>query len=419
MTPTDTVVVGAGHAGLAVSRLLTEAARDHVVLERGRVAERWHSQRWDSLRLLTPNWMTRLPGWSYCRRRPGRLPDRCRVRDVPAQLRTWLRRAGARPHRRDRDPTARRRVHGDDDVGDLAGAQRRARHRLLRHRPHTTGPGPARPRRPRGQLRRLPQPGAAAPGRRPRRGGVRVRGADRRRTGAQRPAGRARRRRPHPGAAPLPRPGRDGLARPARAARPPGRRGHRPRPSAARALAAARRTSRWRHPRPRLAAAVGRAARRAAGRDGRQHGPLRRRPGPHDRGRRRAAAPPACPHRHPHQHVRTGRGAPARRTPAGGPPGAGSGRARPGRRRHRLRRHRDRLPARLPLAASARPRRRRRDRQRGGRTPVPGLYVVGMRFQTRRNSTFIGGARHDAALVVDAIAARGGATATSTLRRAG
>ena len=58
-------------------------------------------------------------------------------------------------------------------------------------------------------------------------------------------------------------------------------------------------------------------------------------------------------------------------------------------------------------------------RQRGGRTPVPGLYVVGMRFQTRRNSTFIGGARHDAALVVDAIAARGGATATSTLRRAG
>ena len=65
MTSTDTVVVGAGHAGLAVSRLLTEAARDHVVLERGRVAERWHSQRWDSLRLLTPNWMTRLPGWSY------------------------------------------------------------------------------------------------------------------------------------------------------------------------------------------------------------------------------------------------------------------------------------------------------------------------------------------------------------------
>ncbi|MBA2953340.1 SidA/IucD/PvdA family monooxygenase [Nocardioides sp. MAH-18] len=59
----DTVVVGAGHAGLAVSRLLTDAGRDHVVLDRGRIAERWRTERWDSLRLLTPTWMTRLPGW--------------------------------------------------------------------------------------------------------------------------------------------------------------------------------------------------------------------------------------------------------------------------------------------------------------------------------------------------------------------
>jgi putative flavoprotein involved in K+ transport len=61
----DTVIVGAGHAGLAVSRLLSDAGRDHVVLERGQVAERWRSERWDSLHLLTPNWMTRLPGWCY------------------------------------------------------------------------------------------------------------------------------------------------------------------------------------------------------------------------------------------------------------------------------------------------------------------------------------------------------------------
>jgi putative flavoprotein involved in K+ transport len=61
----DTVIVGAGHAGLAVSRLLTNAGRDHVVLDRGGVAERWRSERWDSLHLLTPNWMTRLPGWCY------------------------------------------------------------------------------------------------------------------------------------------------------------------------------------------------------------------------------------------------------------------------------------------------------------------------------------------------------------------
>ena len=59
------VVIGAGQAGLAVSHLLTAAVVDHVVLERGRTAERWRSQRWDSLRLLTPNWMSRLPGWSY------------------------------------------------------------------------------------------------------------------------------------------------------------------------------------------------------------------------------------------------------------------------------------------------------------------------------------------------------------------
>jgi putative flavoprotein involved in K+ transport len=65
MPTTDTVVIGAGHAGLAVSRLLTDAGRDHVVLDRGRIAERWRSERWDSLHLLTPRWMTRLPGWDY------------------------------------------------------------------------------------------------------------------------------------------------------------------------------------------------------------------------------------------------------------------------------------------------------------------------------------------------------------------
>jgi putative flavoprotein involved in K+ transport len=65
MNSIDTVVIGAGHAGLAVSRLLTEAGRDHVVLDRGQVAERWRTERWDSLHLLSPNWMTRLPGWCY------------------------------------------------------------------------------------------------------------------------------------------------------------------------------------------------------------------------------------------------------------------------------------------------------------------------------------------------------------------
>lgn len=62
MSAIDTLVIGAGHAGLAVSHLLGKVGRDHVVLDRGRVAESWRSERWDSLRLLTPRWMTRLPG---------------------------------------------------------------------------------------------------------------------------------------------------------------------------------------------------------------------------------------------------------------------------------------------------------------------------------------------------------------------
>jgi putative flavoprotein involved in K+ transport len=60
-----TVVIGAGHAGLAVSRLLTQRSIDHVVLERGEVANTWRNERWDSLRLLTPNWQSRLPGLEY------------------------------------------------------------------------------------------------------------------------------------------------------------------------------------------------------------------------------------------------------------------------------------------------------------------------------------------------------------------
>lgn len=62
---TTTVVVGAGHSGLAMSRRLTERSIDHVVLERGRVANSWRMERWDSLRLLTPNWQSRLPGYVY------------------------------------------------------------------------------------------------------------------------------------------------------------------------------------------------------------------------------------------------------------------------------------------------------------------------------------------------------------------
>ncbi len=62
---TTAVIVGAGQAGLAMSSCLNRRGIDHVVLERGRIGERWQSERWDSLRLLTPNWMTRLPDFRY------------------------------------------------------------------------------------------------------------------------------------------------------------------------------------------------------------------------------------------------------------------------------------------------------------------------------------------------------------------
>lgn len=61
----DTVVVGGGQAGLAMSHHLTRMAREHVVIERGQVAQSWRSERWDSLMFQFPNWSIQLPGYSY------------------------------------------------------------------------------------------------------------------------------------------------------------------------------------------------------------------------------------------------------------------------------------------------------------------------------------------------------------------
>jgi putative flavoprotein involved in K+ transport len=87
-----TTIIGAGQAGLAVSWHLTAAGRDHVVVERGQVGERWRSERWESLRLLTPNWMTRLPGCPYTGRDPhGHLG----TAEVAGQLRGYAAAFGA------------------------------------------------------------------------------------------------------------------------------------------------------------------------------------------------------------------------------------------------------------------------------------------------------------------------------------
>jgi putative flavoprotein involved in K+ transport len=66
-----TVIIGAGQSGLAMSRHLTDRSIDHVLIERGEVANSWQTERWDSFRLLTPNWQSRLPGYAY----EGDAPD--------------------------------------------------------------------------------------------------------------------------------------------------------------------------------------------------------------------------------------------------------------------------------------------------------------------------------------------------------
>lgn len=67
----DCLIIGGGQAGLAMSRCLLDAGIENVVLERGSIANRWTSSRWPSLRLLTPGWMTRLPGQQLAAREDG------------------------------------------------------------------------------------------------------------------------------------------------------------------------------------------------------------------------------------------------------------------------------------------------------------------------------------------------------------
>nr|WP_070959901.1 NAD(P)-binding domain-containing protein [Hyphomonas sp. Mor2] len=65
MRDISTLIIGAGQAGLAMSHCLSQRSIEHVLLERGQVANSWRTERWDSLRLLTPNWQSRLPGYTY------------------------------------------------------------------------------------------------------------------------------------------------------------------------------------------------------------------------------------------------------------------------------------------------------------------------------------------------------------------
>ncbi|HEY1805076.1 MAG TPA: NAD(P)-binding domain-containing protein [Terracidiphilus sp.] len=65
MEQIETVIIGGGQAGLAMSYYLGQLGSEHVILERHRVAERWQSERWDSLAFQSPNWNIRLPGFAF------------------------------------------------------------------------------------------------------------------------------------------------------------------------------------------------------------------------------------------------------------------------------------------------------------------------------------------------------------------
>lgn len=62
MTHTTAIIIGAGQCGLAMSRALSLRSIDHLVIERGEVGQSWRTKRWDSLRMLTPNWANGLRG---------------------------------------------------------------------------------------------------------------------------------------------------------------------------------------------------------------------------------------------------------------------------------------------------------------------------------------------------------------------
>ena len=76
----ETVIIGAGQAGLATSYHLSQQGREHVVLERAeRAGHVWRDQRWDSFTLVTPNWTVQMPGAEYKGDQPGAFMPRDEV----------------------------------------------------------------------------------------------------------------------------------------------------------------------------------------------------------------------------------------------------------------------------------------------------------------------------------------------------
>lgn len=113
----ETVVIGAGQAGLSASYCLSARGLTHVVLERGRVGETWRSQRWDGFYLNTPRWANRLPGFHYDGPHPDEFPS---LREVIQHLEDYAR-SFAAPVRECREVTRVRRS-GDSFLVESHGA---------------------------------------------------------------------------------------------------------------------------------------------------------------------------------------------------------------------------------------------------------------------------------------------------------
>ena len=73
----DTLIVGGGQAGLAMSQHLSQRGPPHLIVERHRIAERWRTERWDALHANGPAWHDRLPGLTIA----GVDPDGFATRD--------------------------------------------------------------------------------------------------------------------------------------------------------------------------------------------------------------------------------------------------------------------------------------------------------------------------------------------------
>ena len=401
----DTVVVGAGHAGLAVSRLLSSAGREHVVLERGRVGERWRSERWDSLHLLTPNWMTRLPGWYYS----GPDPEGFQSAGTFARHLGRYAASFAAPVLTGTQVESLTSGPAGSYVLRTNHGTWRTRSVVIATGPHATPaipPGLGARRPPHRHQRPLPQPRSAQPRRRPRRGRLLLRRTDRRRAGQVGSRGGARGRPAHPNATPVPRHGRVLVADRHRSARPHDRRSTGSRRLPPRAVTSADRSQRGERRRRRRRPGRLATSRRPAERSppGPRRTPRDVRPAAGGRHRGRRPAPAAIsrlsrPVRRSRRTDRRGAGRCAGPTPVptvSAPPTSGSA-----RRRHRDGRPRNRLPPRPRVGATSPSRPTDGSiRQYRGVTDAPGVYVVGQRFQHRRDSGFIDGARHDAHAVV-------------------